>query len=367
MVMGIPGVNGRGDKTFPFDFTGDQLRTFPINCQIPFFADSLMVTNNTAAVIYLHPTQTPSALVKTVTIPPRYTMPVFGWFDNRIFIGSNGVSISSFDSLHIDTFESRPPLSPAGLLGSGPSGVAATTYVSPDRHHSFGYLAAGLTVDNATDNAPFNLRYWGYRALVSVGAGSNRFQEPSPDPTGITTIELRTGVNNGDTNTILGENTLDPGIVGRVCINARMSPPSPGPPYLRFVYESTTIISGAARNFLGVANTVNWLATGGGQIAWGIQFRTDTDGTQHYVVTNDGTTVTEYPTGMPRIGGKLQRYRIEKYLGGPAYFYVDDVMVLSLSQTALPQGRVIARWAIVNLLGGGPKSMFVQDGSDRFE
>lgn len=102
------------------DYAGAQV-VFPIDLQLGFVAESVLVTNNTPATLYLSSTNVaPTSSTKQFTVPPRTTIPLRKWGGDHIYVGSDGSAIGSLDSLTIQyTEDTRNPFAgnaiPVGL------------------------------------------------------------------------------------------------------------------------------------------------------------------------------------------------------------------------------------------------------------
>lgn len=136
-----------------YDFLGGSM-LFPITLQFPFEPSTVLVVNNTDATLYLSSgAVTVAAGNHQITIPPRFAMPVLGWHNNRLAIGSDGSIILATDSLTIQITDQFWLTSPASIGGASTSPIIIRTYATwnpLDKNAGITLTGANLT---ATGNA----------------------------------------------------------------------------------------------------------------------------------------------------------------------------------------------------------------------
>src|SRR5437879_894534 len=96
-----------------YDKVGTDL-VFPLKYNpMPFVAWGMYVNNNTDAMLFVSQSNdNPSLTGKDITVPPRTMYPIFGWFSDRLFVGSDGTAIAPLDCVCIQV--SDGPLSGSG-------------------------------------------------------------------------------------------------------------------------------------------------------------------------------------------------------------------------------------------------------------
>jgi hypothetical protein len=105
--------------------------TFPIQiANVGWEVYTFLLINNTQAVLYLSRSQqTPGPNTSfDMVCPPLYTLPVFGWYSDKLYIGSDGAAIKPTDSISIQLAEQPTPF-PNVLVS--PLGTSQPTLVGP--------------------------------------------------------------------------------------------------------------------------------------------------------------------------------------------------------------------------------------------
>lgn len=167
------------------NLSGDDLNaSLPLHVPSPYTIRSMLVVNNTPATVFISRWR-PGTVAQpnpAITIPPRFTMPVTGWFSEDMWITTDGTTVSSTDSLTVMAREDLAPFSAGSITPSALSG--RNPYV-PNGYDSWGfrgYLVSVATGSGGTDPtimSPHNLLYGGW----GLGSGiiTSAFQQTSPN------------------------------------------------------------------------------------------------------------------------------------------------------------------------------------------
>lgn len=154
------------------DYAGAQV-AFPIDLQLGFVAESVLITNNTPATLYVSAfTPAPTVDSKQFTVPPRTTIPFRKWGGDHIYVGSNGQAIGNFDSLTIQwTEDTRNPFAGNAIpIGLG-SQIASIQAGAVTRQCNNNALTLQQAVIVAVNTAKAFVLFGGSTILPIAGGG----------------------------------------------------------------------------------------------------------------------------------------------------------------------------------------------------
>lgn len=106
-------------KTHIVNLTGTGQVVFPVQLgqgKIPFVVGSFFIINNTNATLYVsRSVVNPGASQSDFTVPPRASVPAYGWDADTLYVGSDGTAVLATDSLTIQMTEDRAPFGASAI------------------------------------------------------------------------------------------------------------------------------------------------------------------------------------------------------------------------------------------------------------
>src|SRR5678816_929633 len=173
----------------------------PVNFRQPFVVGTIFVINNTGNTLSVYRTvPTGAASNPPVPIPPRFSMPIVGWFTADMWLAGDGTEIGLADSVTIYCREDLSPFNSASIVGSGPAAVR--NWYLPNGFDTWGYYghlvteSVGLGTVDPANATVMNNQYTGY----TTATGTYRVTNPLAGRAQVTRIDTAAAVNDVKTS-----------------------------------------------------------------------------------------------------------------------------------------------------------------------